>query len=122
MKTKVISVSFDEVKVVDMLVNLGDSLEKYMSAFLSLKNHERNTEEILEVRGINDSNTVHVVILFDDESDVAKSEAEYVDHCKDFASQFGKVESCDIETAWILDKDSSGIDYALDYKDWYIYG
>lgn len=122
MKTKKINVEFEEVKVVDMLVDLGESLEQYMSMFLSLKNHERNTEEILEVRGINDSNSVHVVILFDEESDVAKTEAEYVEHCKEFVSQFGKVDNCEVETAWILNKEWNNIDSALNYDEWYIYG
>ena len=118
MKTKTIKVEFEEVKVVDMLVSLGDSLEQYMSKFLSLKNHERETDEILEVRGIRDSNSVHVVILIDDYQDETKE----VKHCKDFVSQFGKISQAEVETAWILNKDENNIDGALNYDGWCVYG
>ena len=117
MRTKVINVSFDEVKVVNILLDLGN-FENYLSKFLALKNHERETEEILEVRGIRDSNSVHVTLLIDEEEDEAKE----IQHCKDFIEQFGKIERCEVDTAWILNKDENNIDYALNYEDCYIYG
>ena len=122
MKTKKINVVFEEVKVVDLLVNIGNTLENYMSNFLSLKNHERNTKEILEVRGTNDSNSVHVVLLIDEDRDDVGDETKYVEHCKDFVSQFGKIERCEVETAWSLNKDANEIDGALHYDERYIYG
>ena len=116
MKTKKINVVFEEVTVIDMVVDLGN-IDDYMSAFLSLKNHERNTDEILEVRGINDSNSVHVVLLIDENSETVE-----IERSKRFVSQFGKIERYVIDTAWILDKDANNINGALNYNEWYVYG
>ena len=116
MKTKKISVEFEEVKVVNILLDLGE-LENYMSKFLALKNHQRNTSELLSVEGINGSNKVEVVLLIEEEED----EASEVQKCKDYAEQFGKFTRCDVETAWIINKRDTDIDYRLNYDEWYIY-
>mgnify|MGYP006916224183 CR=1 FL=1 len=68
MKTKKINVEFEQAKVVNMDVDL-QNLENYMSKFLALKNHQRHTDEILDVSGFDGSNKVRVVILIDDEED-----------------------------------------------------
>lgn len=120
METKKIRVELEEVKVVSVTVDLGEDLENYMSAFLSLKNHERETKEILEVRNFYRSNNVRITFLIDEEDD--DEAKEEVEHCKVWAGQFGKlVSDPEVETAFILDKDSNGIDSALGYKEMYIY-
>lgn len=116
MKTKKINIQLEEVKVVDIMLDLGE-LDNYMSKFLALKNHERNTKEILQVRGFDGSNSVNVVILIEEEED----EATQLERCKDYIEQFGKVEHCEVTTAWILDKDTNGIDGAVDYDDWFVF-
>lgn len=116
MKTKKINVEFEEVKVVEILLDLG-SLENYMSKFLALKNHERETDEILEVRGIRDSNSVHVTLLIEENNDEAKE----VERCEEFLEQFGTVERCNVETAWILSDEWNSISSKLDYAEWYLY-
>jgi hypothetical protein len=118
METKKIRVELDEVKVVNIMIDLGDDIENYMSKFLALKNHERETKEILEVRNFYGSNHVSVTLLIDEESD----QAEEVERCKDFVGQFGKwVGEPEVDTAYILDKDYNGINSQLDWKELYIY-
>ena len=116
MKTKEINIQLEEVKVVNIMLNLGN-LSNYMSKFLALKNHERETKEILEVRGSHGSNSVNVVILIEEHED----EAKQLEQCKDYIEQFGKVEQCDVTTAWILDKDANWISAAVDYDNWYLF-
>lgn len=116
MRTKKINIEMEEVKVVDIMLDLGE-LDNYMSKFLALKNHERETREILEVRGCYWSNFVNVVILIDEH----ENEAKQLERCKEFAEQFGKVERCEVVTAWILDMDENRIDRAVDYDDWYLF-
>ena len=114
MKQKKINVTLEQVKVVDIMLDL-ENLENYMSKFLALKNHERHTDEILEVRGIDDSNSVHVVMLGPDEDD---DEKEYVERCKDYIEQFGKIESCEVQEAWLIDRHE--MRSQAEYDDWYI--
>lgn len=115
MRTKKINIEMKEVKVVDIMLDLG-GLDNYMSKFLALKNHERNTREILQVRGFDGSNSVNVVILIEEDED----EATQLERCKDYIEQFGEVEHCEVTTAWILDHDENNIDWAVVYN-WYIY-
>lgn len=116
METKKIRIDFEEVKTVRILIDLGNDLENYMSMFLALKNHERETKEILEVRNFYGSNHVSIVFLIEED------ESKEVERCKDYASQFGNlVHDPEVETAFILDKDWNGLNSALDYKDVYIY-
>ncbi len=118
METKKIRVELDEVKVVSITIDLSDDIENYMSKFLALKNHERETKEILEVRNFYGSNHVSVAILIDEEND----QAEVVERCKDWVGQFGViVEEPEVDTAFILDKDYNGINSQLDWKELYIY-
>jgi hypothetical protein len=116
MKTKKINVEFEQVEVVDIMLDLGD-LDNYMSKFLALKNHERHTQEILQVRGFDGSNSVNVVILLEE----GASTFEQVERCKDYIEQFGNIVRYEVTTAWILNKDANGIDFTLDYVEWYIY-
>ena len=113
MRTKKINVVFEEAKVVNIMIDLGE-LENYMSNFLALKNHQRNTPELLSVEGFNGSSKVEVVLLIDEEEE----ESSEVKKCKDYAEQFGKVTSCEVETAWIVERDWN-VDSALDYNEWY---
>ena len=118
METKKIRVELEEVKVVEVLIDLGDDIQNYMSKFLALKNHERETREILEVRNFYGSNHVSVVILIDEEND----QAENVERCKDWVEQFGTViGEPEVDTAFLLDKDYNGINSQLDWKELYIY-
>lgn len=114
--TKKISVEFEEVKVCIVTIDLRD-LENYKSKFLALKNHERETSKILEVRGFRDSNLVDVTFLIDEDEE----ESDEVLKCRDFAEYFGKVTDSEVETAWIINRRDTDIDYRLDYKDWFIY-
>ena len=114
--TKKISVEFEEVKVCIVTIDLGD-LENYKSKFLALKNHERETSEILAVRGFRDSNSVDVTILIDED----EIESDEVMKCRDYAEQFGLVVNDRVDTAWIINRRDSDIDYRLDYNDWFIY-
>ena len=117
METKKIKVELEEVKVVNILIDLSDDIKNYMSKFLALKNHERETKEILEVRNFYGSNHVSVTFLIDEHD-----EAEEVERCKDWVEQFGKlVGEPEVDTAFILDKDYNGIDSQLDWKELYIY-
>lgn len=117
METKTIKVEFEQVKVVEIVLDLFN-LENYMSKFLALKNHERNTDDILEVSGWDGSNSVRVVLLIDEDD-----EAQEVDRCKDYAGQFGKIERCEVQTAWILnDTYFPSISSELGHKDWFVYG
>lgn len=114
MRTKKINVVLEEVKVVNIMLDLGD-LENYMSKFLALKNHQRNTQELLSVEGINGSSKVEVVLFIEEDED----EALEVQKCKDYTEQFGKIVSCDVDKAWIADR--SVISSALDFQEWYVY-
>lgn len=116
METKKLRIELDEVKVCKITLDLED-LENYMSKFLALKNHERNTREIVNVRGFNGTNLVEVVLVIEDE----ENENEEVEQCKDWACQFGNIIDTEVETAYILDKGCNGIDYALNYKEMYIW-
>lgn len=118
MRTKRINVEFEESKVVDIMLDLGDNIKNYMSKFLALKNHERNTDEILQVKGFNGSNHLNVVILIDDNDEKAE-----VEHCKEYIEQFGKIISCEVKTAWILDDTyMDGLSSKFDYDEWFVYG
>ena len=121
METKKIRVELEEVKVVGITIDLGEDIQNYMSKFLSLKNHERETAEILEVLNFYGSNHVHVTFLIEDDADEAKE----VEHCKDWAEQFGKViNEPEVETAYILDKEANGLSGfcgQLDGKEFYLY-
>ena len=121
METKTIKVEFEQVKVVEIMLDLAN-LENYKSKFLALKNHQRHTDEILEVSGWDGSNSVFVVLLIEEERD----EAQEVEKCKDFAGQFGKIERCEVKTAWILnDTWGDGVGATFRYKynmEWYVYG
>ena len=121
METKTIKVEFEKAKVVKFIIDLAN-LENYMDKFLALKNHQRHTDEILEVSGWDGSNSVRVVLLIEDELD----EAQQVKECKEFVEQFGKIESCKVETAWILnDTWGDGVGATFRYKDgleWFVYG
>lgn len=114
--TKKISVEFEEVKVCLVELDLG-KLEDYKSMFLALKNHERETSEILEVRGFLYSSWVHVTFLIDEN----KEESEEVQECRIFAGQFGRVGVAKVGTAWVINRRDTDIDSRLDYKDWFIY-
>jgi hypothetical protein len=116
METKTIKVEFEKAKVVKFIVDLAN-LKNYMDKFLALKNHERHTDEILEVSGWDGSNSVRVVMLIDEDD-----EAKDIELCKDYVSQFGKIEKCEVETAWILnDTYWDGLSFELDHN-WYVYG
>lgn len=112
---KRISIIFEEVKVVKLYIDLG-GLDNYMSKFLALKNHQRNTSEILSVEGSNGSNIIELVLLIDED----ENEGNEIIKCKDYAEQFGKITSYDVENAWIVPRDWS-LDEKLNYKDWYRY-
>ena len=117
MKTKKINVEFEQAKVVNMDVDL-QNLENYMSKFLALKNHQRHTDEILDVSGFDGSNKVRVVILIDDEED----ENLEVQRCKDYIEQFGAIIFCEVTTAWILnDTYFDGVSSKFN-EEWYVYG
>lgn len=119
MKTKTIRMQFEQAKVVNVTIDLGN-LESYESRFLALKNHQRETDEILDVRGFYGSNAVRVVLLIDE----SEPEAEELEKCKDWAEQFGVIKSCEADTAWILDEKNygDGVTEQLHYEEWYIYG
>ena len=120
METKIVKVEFEKAKVVKFIVDL-ENLENYMSKFLALKNHQRHTDEILEVSGWDGSNSVRVVLLIDEDD-----EAQEVKRCKEYIEQFGRIESCDVQNAWILnDTYGDGIGATFRYKDdmeWFVYG
>ena len=116
MKTKRINVEFEEVKVVNIMVDLG-GLDSYMSRFLALKNHERETPEILEVRGFRDSNSVRITLLIDED----EIESDEIMKCRGYAEQFGLIERDEVDTAWIINRRDTDIDYRLDYNDWFIF-
>lgn len=119
MRKKRINVEFEEVKVCDILLDLGPFIENYMSKFLSLKNHERNTDEILRVMGFNGSNHLNVVILIDD----AEDETKEVKSCKDYIEQFGQILSCEVHTAWVInDTYMDGLSSKFGDDEWYVYG
>lgn len=115
MKTLKVNLELVEIKVCRIQIDLHD-LQNYMDRFLSLKNHERNTREILEVSGINDSNCVNVTIMIDYDEDEAKE----INRCKDFVGQFGTF-TCEpaVETAFIYEK-AWDFNEMLDYKDFYV--
>ena len=119
MTTKKLNIVFEEVKVAKIDINLGN-LEQYKSRFLALKNHERETKEILRVRGFYDSSEVQVVLLIEDD----EPEADELARCTEWAGQFGEITECNVETAWILDEKNymDGVTSQLRYKDWYVYG
>lgn len=122
MRTKKIDVVFEEVKVAVFDVDLKN-LENYMSKFLALKNHQRHTDEILDVRGFDGSNKVLVVILIEE----SEPEEEEMQRCIDFVEQFGEITEKKVENAWILnDNLHPQIDYYLngmnEYLEWYVYG
>lgn len=112
---KRISIIFEEVKVVKINIDLAN-VDNYMSKFLALKNHQRNTPEILSVEGSNGSNLVEIVLLIDEDENV---ESEII-KCKDYAEQFGKIDSYVVENVWIVPRDWS-LDEKLNYKEWYRY-
>ena len=114
--TKKISVEFEEVKVCIVELDLG-KLEHYKSKFLALKNHERETSEILEVRGFLYSSWVRVTFLIDEN----EIESEEVQRCRDFAGQFGRLGVSKVDTAWMINRHDSDIDFQLNYEDWFIY-
>lgn len=116
MENKILRIELEAVKVANILVDLG-GLKSYMSNFLALKNHERETDEILSVQGIYGSNEVHVILLIDEE----KPQHEELAKCIDFAGQFGKVVNSEVEDAYILEKQLNDINYELDYKELYFY-
>lgn len=122
MRTKQINVVFEEVKVAVFDVDLKN-LENYMSKFLALKNHQRHTDEILEVRGWDGSNEVRVVILMEE----SEPEDKEMQQCVDFVEQFGEIKQKKVENAWILnDNLHPQIDWLLNGMDgeldWYVYG
>ena len=122
MRTKKINVVFEEVKVAVFDVDLKN-LENYMDKFLALKNHQRHTDEILEVRGFDGSNQVRITILIE-ENEPEEKEMQY---CVDFVEQFGEITSNLIENAWILnDNIHPQISYYLNERDenldWFVYG
>ena len=110
---------FEQAKVVNVTIDLGN-LESYKSRFLALKNHQRETDEILDARGFYGSNKVRVVLLIDE----SEPEEEELEKCKDWAGQFGVITSCEVDTAWILDEKNygDGVTSQLHYEEWYIYG
>lgn len=114
--TKKISVEFEEVKICIVVLDLGN-LENYKSKFLALRNHWRETSEILAVHNFRNSNSVEVTFLIDE----GEKESDEVLKCRDFAEQFGLVVSDRVETAWIINRRETDIDYQLDYKDWFVY-
>ena len=117
MKTKKIFVEFEEVRIVDFMIDL-DNLDNYMSKFLALKNHQRHTPEILEVRGFDESNHVRVVILLDEEED----EKKQVEQAKDFVEQFGDILQMDVDNSWILnDSYFDGVHSHFNTLDWFVY-
>lgn len=116
METKKLTLQFEKGKVAVFEIDLLN-LENYKSKFLALKNHERNTEEILEVLGFNGSNSVRVVMLIGDEEG-----AEYeMERCHEYIEQFGTITHEGIEDAWLCNKDENSIDYKLNHEDWYIF-
>ncbi len=122
MRTKKIDVVFEEVKVAVFDVDLKN-LENYMSKFLALKNHQRHTDEILDVRGFDDSNKVRVIILIEE----SEPEEKEMQQCIDFVEQFGEITHKEVENAWILNNDlHPQIDWLLngmdEYLEWYVYG
>lgn len=115
METKQVTLHFEKNKVAVFMIDLLD-LENYMSKFLALKNHERNTEEILKVSGFNGSNLVEVVMLIGEE----EGAQEEMKHCHEYVEQFGTITHEELTDAWICDKGADSMDYRLDFDDWYI--
>lgn len=114
---KKITIEFEEVRVVDFLIDL-DNLDNYMSKFLALKNHQRHTPEILEVRGFDSSNHVRVVILLDEYED----EKKQVKKAEEFVEQFGEIIDTDIENSWILnDSYIDSVHTHFETLDWFVY-
>lgn len=120
MKTKNINVVVEEVKVIAFTIDLGNELAKYQSRFLALKNHERETEEIVEVRNFYGSNKVRVTYLLEDEE--YECLTEQVERCKEHVEQFGEIVSqSEIETAYTLDcGELSMMRNKIDYKELYL--
>lgn len=115
--TKKIKVEFEEVKVVTITLDLGNDIERYQSRYLALKNHQRETKEILDVRNFYGSNQVEVTYLIEDDDEAAE-----IEKVKEHAGQFGKITyDPEVETAYILDKDANGIWSALDWKEFYVF-
>lgn len=118
MRTKKINVEFEEVKVCDIMLDLGSDIENYMSKFLALKNQERNIHIILKVTGFNKSNHLNVVILMDAPEEDEKEVRIY----KNYIKQFGKILSCEVKTAWIInDSYSDGLSSNFGDDEWYVY-
>lgn len=115
METKKVTLHFEKNKVAVFTLDLLN-LENYMSKFLALKNHERNTEEILKVSGFNGSNLVEVVMLIGD----TEGAYEEMEHCHEYVEQFGTITHEELTDAWICNQASDSMEYILDYNDWYI--
>ena len=117
MKTKKFLVEFEQVKVAEILIDLGDDLSNYMSKYLALRNHQRETNEILEVLNFRRSNHVLVVILLDDDC----PDSVKIVQCDTWAEQFGKILRNEVVDAWILnDGYMDGVHSHFD-SDWYVY-
>lgn len=118
MKTKKVNIELEEVKVVKVLIEFTNP-DDYKSKWLALKNHERETREILAVRNFYGSNDVEVVFLIDDGMD----ESEEVKECRDWIEYFTyNIKECEVETAYIIDRGANGIsDVELDFKGLYFY-
>ena len=117
MDTKKFLVEFEKVKVAEVLIDLGNDLSNYMSKYLALRNHQRETAEILEVLNFNRSNHVLVVILLDDDG----LNNEVRKQCSDWAEQFGDILRIEVLDSWILnDSYFDGVHSHFDC-DWYVY-
>lgn len=100
--TKKIVAEFEECKVFRAFLELGN-LENYKSRFLALKNHERETSQILKVEGAYGSSGVEVVIDIEDLL-LSYTEEEATKKCRDFLEQFcDEILYPEIITAYVCD-------------------
>ena len=117
MKTQSMRIEVEEVKVVEVMIDLGSDLDRYKSNYLALKNHERGTDYILEVRNFWRNNHVCVILMIDENEDTDNE----VKKCLDYCSQFGEVIDREVTTAYILDQAYNNIFHRLDEKFLYLY-
>lgn len=115
--TKKVLVEFEQVRVCIVTIDMKD-LDSYMSNFLALKNHERNTSEILDVCGFNNSNLVDVVLLIDED----ENEKSEIAKCQYYVGQFGDITETKVQNAWILnDSYFPSLGSRLGDDEWYVY-
>lgn len=90
----------DEVLTIVVTLDLGSDLENYMSMWLALCNHCRESAEILGVRNFAETNIVEVTYMVDN-----KDMKSTLSQAREHASQFGKIKMHEISKATLVKLD-----------------